>query len=156
MCIPVETFFVYFLSSEYLASRGDLEGYNSDPFLKQVRRVTMGNSKLYDLNTNTEIGEHTLALLQIQSIVPGVKNIITQGQVNIFDQLIIPNVSSGYIQADNGGHDPNPYKNSDFFFPEKITSQDWFGRKVVIHHLPDDPEKFGKRSYKIEVYAKDE
>ena len=155
MCKPIETHFVYFLTPEYLASRGDLEGYNSDPFSTEVRRVTMGRSKLYDLHTNAEIGEHTLAQFQIQSIVPGVKNYITHSQVNIFDQLIIPNISSGFIEQANGGDDPNPYKNLDFSFPEKITCQDWFGRKVVINHLPADPETFGKVSYKIEVYAED-
>jgi len=155
MCKPVQTFLVYFLISEYLASRGDIEGYNSDPFSKAIRRVTMGSSKLYELHANTEIGEQTLQQFQIQSIVPNVRNYITQNQINIFNQLIIPNISSGFIEADNGGHDPNPYKNLNYYFPEKIISQDWFGRKVVMNHLPDDPEIFGKISYKIEVYGED-
>ncbi len=146
------TYLVYFYVGEYLQSRGDLEGYNSNPFSNKIRRITMGNCNIYNFHTNKVIGEYTMQQTQIESNVKGVRNFLTQGQVNIFDELIIPNITSGFLEADNGEHNPNPYENIDYFFPLKAISYDWLGRKVVINILPKDPNVFGKQIYKIDVY----
>lgn len=149
---PTEIFNGYFLQSEYLKSRGDLEGFNSNTFTNDIRRITMGSCKIYDSLTNQAIGEATIVLTHVTSIVPGVANFLTQSQVNIFDKCIIPNMTSGYIEYQNGGTDKvNPYNNSTQVFPENSVTQDWFGNKVIVTHLANisNPNRF---QYQIQVY----
>ena len=149
---PTETFNVFFLQSEYLKSRGDLEGYNSNTFTNDIRRITMGSCKIYDSLTDQAIGEVTIAFTNIKSIVPGVANFLTQSQINIFDKCIIPNMTSGFIEYSNGGTDiVNPYNNFTQVFPEKNVTQDWFGNKVNIIHLVNIPNP-NRFLYQIEVY----
>ena len=134
-----QTFYIYTLYTELNNSFGHLEGYNSNPLEKNNRTITMGSSKIYDLQTDEIIGEISLSNTAIGSIVPGVTNNLIQSQYNIFDKLIIPNSTSGFLFANNT-----------IFSPAKHITQDWFGRKVVLTSLEN--ENHDKRALKIEVH----
>lgn len=138
--MEVEIFYIYTLYSELNKSFGYLEGYNSNPLEKNNRTITMGSSKIYDLQTDEFIGEVSLINTAIGSIVGGVTNNLIQSQYNIFDKLIVPNSTSGFLFANNT-----------IFSPVKHITQDWFGRKVVFTSLQN--ENPDKRALKIEVYS---
>ena len=139
MSSPVQVFLVYFKISELV--RG-LAGLNAFPSVQNVRDIIFNSFNLYDLESNNVVGEFTYSNLEIGSIVPGVINILSQAQFNIFDQLIIPNATSGAIRI-----------NGTINRPVKHITQDWFGRKVVIQHI--DSEDPDKEVFQISVYAEE-
>jgi hypothetical protein len=147
MSTPKETYDVYFLQSEWLENRASLEGSNSDPFSKAFRRHQMTNAFLYDYKTNEKIGEYSSNLVQISSLVPPFVNVINNDAINIFDKLIIPNVSTGWIYKD-----ADSYAKIINFLPPRVITQNMYGQKVVI--LEKDLLN-GKIKLIIEVYEED-
>lgn len=153
---PVATYNVYFLQPEWLQNRADVELFNSDTFSTALRRLTMTSAFLYNEKTNEKIGEYTSNYSQISSLVNPFVNVIHNDQVNLFDKLILPNVSTGliYINGDS-------YQNLKFNFPPRTITQDINGRKVVIRRISSDqsgdaPQSIqGKIKFQILVYKED-
>ena len=77
---------------------------------------------------------------------------IETNMYNIYDELIVPNNTTGYITKKTDRTDTNPYKNLDYYFPIRSFTQDIFGRKVVITKRPDNPDRFGKLNWRVELY----
>jgi len=136
---PVQVFLVYSKRSELISRVAGLSGFLS---ASSARDIILTSSNLYDLNNDKHVGELTVTTTSIGSIVPGVVNNLYQTQINIFDQLIIPNSSSGAITI-----------NGTVNRPVKHITQDWFGRKVVIEDKDDNIDE--TQVLKISVYAEE-
>lgn len=160
MPVPKEIYDVYFLQSEWLANRADLEAFNRDVFSKAFRRHTMSNTFLYDVKTNEKIGEYTTNYSQISSSITPWVNVVSNNAINLFDKLIIPNISTGFIYkiADS-------YDNTLSFYPPRTITQDMYGHKVVILRdpirIPEGPNEASDKNdvdifkLRIEVYEED-
>lgn len=111
----------------------------------------MSTAFVFDQNTNEKIGEIFSCWSLISSNILPYKNFINNDSINIFDKLILPNISTGFIEKSAGSYLANLY-----FFPPRIITQDIFGHKVVIlSKVKDDDRLIGKYSIKIEVYKED-
>ena len=150
--IPIQTWDVYFLFSDFLKTRSDIEGFNSNTFSNYENRITMVTQHLYHAVTNNKIGvlSSQQTLIQTDDIYT---SLLTNSLINIFDSLIVPNHTTGYILKKNGQHNENPYKNLDYIFPPRSITQDMIGRKVVVLKMSDT--EFGKINWKIELYDQD-
>lgn len=151
MSVPTATFDVYFLRSEWSKNRSDLEGFNSDTFSNATRRVTMSTAFMYEQSTNKKIGEITFSWSLISNLVSPFITVISNDSCNIYDKLILPNISTGFIIKSS-----KSYLDNLDFIPPRIITQDIYGHKVVILSESKKEElKLGEFKYKIEVYKED-
>lgn len=151
MSLPKETYDVYFLQAEWLKNRADIELFNTDTFSKAFRRNTLTTAFLYDEKTDKKIGEYTSSLSQVSSLISPFVNTLSNDAVNIFDKLILPNVSSGFIYKDGDSFDK-----IHAFYPPRVISQDIFGRKVVVLiNTLEERDVVGKIKFRFEVYEED-
>ena len=139
---------IYFFKSEWQLNRSDIEGFNSNTTNNSTRRVTMTTAKMYCLISNEVIGEMVFSRNAVESQNPLVLYNIDQNLYNIFEKLIIPNHSMGYISTQN--QDPSKVK---FFFSPKSWTQDILGKRVLIAKLPDD--EVDKIKWRVEVFDED-
>jgi hypothetical protein len=153
--LPVKTWDLYILQEEWLKNRSDIEGYNTNTFDSAVRRVSMTCINIYEDKTDKKVGEMAYSHKNIEGENSLFNYYIENNMYNIFDELIVPNNSTGYITKRNGENNANPYKNLDYYFPVKQITQDIFGRKVVIIKRPDNKDEFGKLNWRLELYKEE-
>ena len=151
---PIQSWNIYILLSDFLKTRSDIEGFNSNTFSNYENRLTMNTYNIYSKENDTKIGVMSShqTLIQVDTIYT---NLLTNNVINLFEQLYIPNHNSGYMTKVNGQNNSNPYQNVDTIFPVRSITQDMYGHKVIILKLEDDPNNFGQLNWKIELYGND-
>ena len=149
---PIKTWYVYLLQQEGLKNRSDIEGFNTNTSDNSFRTVTMSTFNIYEDSTDKKIGDMAYSHKKIECQNRIYSYCIENNMYNIYDELIIPNHSTGHIFKQTDRTDINPYKNVNYYFPFRNVTQDIFGRKVVITKLPDNPDIFGKLNWKVELY----
>ena len=134
-----------------LKNRSDLAAVTLNSFDNSYRRITMTACTLYDGLSRKPIGELTSSNTQIYSLNKEFTNILTNDMINLTNELIIPNSTSGYIYKNADSYDKIVYA-----LPPKVWTQDNNGKKVLISTKPiQDGDVFGTFRFKIDVFAED-
>lgn len=126
---------VYYLLSDVNESRGNIGSYNSSVKNNKFRTEIMTTAPLYyfidGVMEKNIIGEIAISESQIESPYSPYVNVVFNNQINIYDKVIIPNFSSGFLYKSTGDE-----KTNIFYLPPSSITQDLNAQKVVIENNP--------------------